>query len=340
MASSNQPTGAQRVAAFLMTLDKESATEVIKHLDENVIVEVVEAIASHEQDHSESSAQTELHKELIRSLKRPVGVRVRSEGELHDLLKSILGPVQADKVFDKIHQRLLQERPFISIEKEPAANIAIALGEESDAVASLVLAHVDPALSAQVLGCMDEERALGLVRRMAALVPPGFDTLIAIAQKLSERLAEIGLGPVVGEVSTRLKSIAELLGFSEPRVERSVLGGLEEEDAQMVAEIREYMFTWEDLASLDKRAMQKVLTSVDTRTLSISLKGSSPAVEENILSNLSSRVREMVADERELAGPMPMSEVQVLRDEVMKAVRGLMESGEIKTTRAGEDLVT
>jgi flagellar motor switch protein FliG len=123
-------------------------------------------------------------------------------------------------------------------------------------------------------------------------------------------------------------------------VERSVLGGLEEEDAQMVAEIREYMFTWEDLASLDKRAMQKVLTSVDTRTLSIALKGSSTSVEENILSNLSSRVREMVAEERELAGPMPMSEVQVLRDEVMKAVRGLMESGEIKTTRAGEDLVT
>ena len=63
-------------------------------------------------------------------------------------------------------------------------------------------------------------------------------------------------------------------------------------------------------------------------------------VEDNIMANLSSRVKEMVLDERDLAGALPMTEVLQMRGEVMKAVRGLMESGEFRPARAGEDLVT
>ena len=108
----------------------------------------------------------------------------------------------------------------------------------------------------------------------------------------------------------------------------------------MAALIREFMFTWEDLATVDKRGMQKILASVETRTLSIALKGSSKAVEDNVMANLSARVREMVTDERELAGAMSVTEVQMCRDEVLKAVRGLMESGEFRPSRAGDELVS
>jgi flagellar motor switch protein FliG len=119
-----------------------------------------------------------------------------------------------------------------------------------------------------------------------------------------------------------------------------VLDGIHAEDEEMASEIREFMFTWEDLAEVDKRAMQKILASVETRTLSIALKACSASVEDNIMNNLSSRVREMVKDERELAGALPMTEVLQNRAEIMTAVRDLMESGEFRPTRAGEDLVT
>ena len=37
---------------------------------------------------------------------------------------------------------------------------------------------------------------------------------------------------------------------------------------------------------------------------------------------------------------MSMADVMVARNEVMKAVRALMESGEFRPSRAGEELVT
>ena len=45
MGSSKEMSGAQKAAAFLMSLDKEAAANVIKNIDEKVIVEVVEAMA-------------------------------------------------------------------------------------------------------------------------------------------------------------------------------------------------------------------------------------------------------------------------------------------------------
>ena len=75
------------------------------------------------------------------------------------------------------------------------------------------------------------------------------------------------------------------------------------------------------------------------RTLSIALKACPPAVEQNVMNNLSSRVRDMVADERELAGAIPMTEVAAARGEVMTAVRALMDAGEFSPARAGEELV-
>lgn len=335
-----ETTGAQRAAAFLLSLDKEAAANVIKHLDEHVIVEVVEAMGQLDQDMTDADAVRQLDKELIRALRRPKGARVRSAAELVAMLENTLGKAQAESLFDKIQQRLITERPFISIEKEPTANIAKALSEESDAVAALVVAHLDPSLSAEVLGSFKEERALVIVRRMASLIPPTFETLVEIAQVLRERLDRIAAGPIVADPLTRLKAIAEVLNYSEPEVEKSVLDGLSSEDAEMAQEIREFMFTWDDLASVDKRAMQKILASVDTRTLSISLKACPKRVEENIMNNLSSRVREMVIDERELAGAIPMKDVLASRSEIMIAVRALMESGEFSPTRAGEDLVS
>lgn len=340
MAGKREMTGAQRAAAFLMSLDKEAAANVLKSIDERVIVELVEAMGRLEPEMTDAESIKKVEKDLIKTLRKPKSARVRSDAELHAMLEQTLGKQQASVLFDKIQQRLLHERPFLAIENQPAEFIAKALSAESEPVVALVIAHLDPSLSAEILGQMEAERSLAVVKRMASLIPPSFETLVAIAQDLDARVREIASGPVPPNPSARLRTIAEVLNFSQPPVEKGVLEGLAKDDAKMATEIREFMFTWDNLADLDKRAMQKVLASIDTKTLAISLKGSAAPVEENIMNNLSSRVRDMIKDERETAGPMSMADVLTSRNEIMKAVRTLMESGEFRPARAGEELVT
>lgn len=340
MAGKREMSGAQKAAAFLMSLDKEAAANLLKHIDEKVIVELVEAMGRLDPEMTDGDAIKHLEKDLIKTLRKPRTARVRSDAELHTMLEQTLGKQQAGALFDKIQQRLLHERPFLAIENQPAEFISKALAQESEVVVALVLAHLDPSLSAEILALMQAETSLGVVRRMAGLIPPGFETLVAIAQDLEARVREVATGPVSPDPKARLRTIAEVLNFSLPPVEKSVLEGLAKDDAQMATEIREFMFTWDNLADLDKRAMQKVLASIDTKTLAISLKGSTAPVEQNVMNNLSARVRDMIKDERDTAGPMSLADVQASRNEVMKAVRTLMESGEFRPTRAGEELVT
>ena len=52
------------------------------------------------------------------------------------------------------------------------------------------------------------------------------------------------------------------------------------------------------------------------------------------------QARDMVDDERELLGAVPLSEVVSARNEIMVVVRGLMDQGEFNPARAGEELVS
>lgn len=340
MTSTDERNGVQQAAAFLLTLDKDGAAAVLRHLDPTVIVEVVEAMGDVDASALAPDGVRELYKRVVIDLKRPGGVRRRSAGELKQMIEQTLGREQAGAVFETINKRLQQERPFLAIEKEAPHAISTVLSEQSDAVVALVLAHLDPSLSADVLSAFPAERATEIVRRMASLIPPGIDTLLAIADDLLPLVKQAGSAAIPVERSVRLRSVAEMLGRTKGDTEKTVLGNLDEQDSKMVKEIREYMFTWDDLASVERRSMQKILASVDTRTLAIGLKGSSARVENNIVENLSERVRVMIADERELAGALPRAEVQRSRDEILTAVRTLMESGEFRPARGGEDLVT
>ena len=96
---------------------------------------------------------------------------------------------------DQIQTRRLQERPFLSLEEFSSEQLARALRTESAAVAALVLAHLAPALSAEVLSSFEAELALEVVSRMANLTPPGFETLQSIAQDLGARIQELGSTP-------------------------------------------------------------------------------------------------------------------------------------------------
>jgi len=332
--------GARKAAAFLLSLDKKEAAKVLADLDDKVLSKVAAAMGQLDEEFASSEAVDSLYTSVARAIHSRHGVHSADDEELLERLASALGQERAESIILGIHTRRMEQRPFTDLEERAPSLIALALSDESPSAIALVLAHVDPALSAQVLSNFEGPKALATVKFMASLTPPGLPALLCVAGALNEKLIELEKGPIASDPSGRLKTIAEMLTFSAAETEQGVLEGLGEENGEMVEEIREYMFAWIDLAEVDQRSMQKILASVDTRTLAIALKGSPPVVEENIMANLSSRVKDMVIDERELLGQLPISEVLESRAETLRGVRTLIESGEFKPSRGGEELVS
>lgn len=336
---SSEISGVQKVAAFLLSLDKDVSADLLRRLDPKVIPSVAQAMTDLQPEMCTVESVDEIYGDLARTVYKRSGVRAQDDFELHDILAQSFGQKEAERVLLEIHERRRKNQPLGFLETMSPEVVARVLNSESTAIVSLVLAHVSPAVSAAVLNTFDEERALDVVKRMTAVVPPSIETMLSIADDLQERIRLAASMPAPPDPGDSLRTIADLLNFSEGETEKVVLSGLDEFNEEMADQVREFMFTWSDLASIEKRAMQKILASVDTKTLAIALKGSPRDVENNIVSNLSSRVKDIVADERELAGPMPLSEVNQSRNEIMVAVRALMEAGEFSPAKSGEELV-
>lgn len=337
--ASTKASGAQRAAAFLLSLDKDASASVMRALDPKVISKIAEAMTDLDPGLCSVDAIDSLYRDLARTFHQRTGVRPQDDFELFALLDSSYGPDEAGRVINEIHKRRRREQPFAFIEAVPAALTARVLKEESPAVVALILSHVAPATSAEVLIAFDEDATLEIVKRMTNVTPPGVETMLTIADDLQDRIRAASLVPAPRAQEDSLRTVADMLNFSEAEIEHAVLTRLEEDDDEIAAQVRDLMFTWDDLSNIEKRAMQKILASIDTKTLSVALKACPEAVFDNIMGNLSSRVRDMVIDEKELLGPMAFSDVLQARAQIMAAVRALMDSGEFSPARASEELV-
>lgn len=342
-ASSTPPiTGARRVAALLLELDQASAAALLKTLAPDVLPRVADAMNAIESEGPDAEVRTQIWRDLVREIgnARVEHPRARDEDELARFLESGVGKERATAVLAEMRERRRLERPFVAVESSAPEHIARALEPESTAVRALVLGNLPPKLSAAVMSLIDEEESLRVVRRLAKQGVTRRETLDLVAKKVAAEVERLAAEPKKPQAQDRMRSIADILNRADKELGRSVLAGLEESDKPVAEGIREMMFTWNDLAKLDRRAMQKVLSTVETGKLALALKGGPAEVEENVLANLSARVRDMVNEERELLGARPRAEVDAARADLMKGIRSLVEGGELSTQSSTEGLVT
>ena len=130
---------------------------------------------------------------------------------------------------------------------------------------------------------------------------------------------------------------AEILNFLGGGEEASLLETLRAENAELAQEIEDLMFTFDDLLSLDDRAVQTVLREVQNDQLIIALKGAEPALREKIFKNMSSRAAESLKEDLESRGPVRLSEVEAQQKEILKTVKRLADEGTIVVSSGGAD---
>jgi flagellar motor switch protein FliG len=133
-----------------------------------------------------------------------------------------------------------------------------------------------------------------------------------------------------------VSSVAEILNVIDRATERSLLENLAQEDPALVEDIRRLMFVFEDITKLGDREIQTLLKNVETSQWAMALKGASEELKEKILKNMSKRAADMLKEEMEYLGPVRLSNVEQMQQQIVDVVRKLEDMGEI-TTHASEE---
>lgn len=322
----------QKAAAVLLAVGNDRASKVLAHLTEEEIEQLAMEVAqlgdipAAELDAilAEFRAEAEAHAHLL------------SGGEQHarELLRRVHGS-EADEIVDRL-MATSQAAPFHFLRLHEPTEVLQHLRDEHPQTIALVLAHLPARLGAQLLAGFDPEVQVSVATRLASLERADPAVVSRIEAALRDRLGE------VRRHSGRrdgVKELADLLNQTDRSTERSILGELENNDPALAERVRELMFVFEDLVSLDDRSLQEVLRQVDAQVLATALKGVADDIRESVERNLSERVRIQVQEEMDLLGQVRLRDVEEAQTVVVRKVRELEQEGVIVLARGQEEFI-
>ena len=134
-----------------------------------------------------------------------------------------------------------------------------------------------------------------------------------------------------------LEAVVEVLNGVDRATEKIIIDTLEIQDPALAEEIKQRMFVFEDIVTLDNRSIQRVIRDVENDDLLLSLKVASEEVKSIIFQNMSSRMVETFKEEMEFMGPVRLKDVEEAQSRIVAAIRRLEDAGEIVLARGGGD---
>jgi flagellar motor switch protein FliG len=177
-----------------------------------------------------------------------------------------------------------------------------------------------------------------VVRRLAEMRQFSPEMAQTVAMVLHGRMEGMGSG---GRKSySGFKAVADLLNRVDQTASKGILEEIEHDEPQLAINIRNLMFTFEDLTTVPQESIRAFLAAVDKRTLAMALKGGRENLKAHLYKAMSSRAVEMLKDDMEALGPVRMKDVGLAQQELLAVARQLESEGRMMLKMEAEDDLT
>ena len=325
-------TGPKKAAILLLALGEDAAADVMKNLEEAEIQQVGYYM-SRFTDVSPEELDIVLEEFYRKSVMADEGVNISSSPDfVKNALTKALGADRAKELSDNLRAGE-EEAGLEALRYAEPIMISNYIRTEHPQTIALILSYLKNAeQSSAVLRDLPESLQADILYRMAVIesIPPG--VISEMNEVLTEEMKTAGsMATSVGGV----EPVAEILNSVDKATETRILSSIEETNPELAEQIRELMFTFEDMALIDAKQMQLVMKDVDQADMVLALKTASDAVKELIFSSMSSRAAEMVREDLENLGPAKLSDVEASQQKIIKVVKKLEEAGTIIIAGAG-----
>lgn len=316
--------GITKSATLLMSLGESDAAAVLKYLEPAEVHKISSAMVAMKSLSREQIST--VFSEFTQLAAQRTSIGMDSGDYIRNMLTKALGDDRATGLLD----RILSNSDTGGIESlkwmDPVA-VAELIGNEHPQIIATILVHLDPDLSATILGALTERTRSDVLLRIATLDSVQPDAL----RELNDVLTKLLTGNAVSKkrIKGGVRAAAEILNFLGTALEGAVIESVRGHDPDLAQKIIDEMFVFENLLDVDDRGIQLVLREVQSESLIVALKGASEELREKIFKNMSQRAGEMLREDLEAKGPVRVSEVEAEQKEILKVVRRLSDEGQI-----------
>lgn len=324
-AQFDEMTMAEKIAILLLQLGEDVTASLFTNMSVESITEVSKYIAADKTvDRGVATAILEEFYAIFQS-----GQYITSGGleYARELLYRTLGPEEAKKVLEKLSKSMQESQNFAYLSKIKPQQLSDFIVNEHPQTIALILAHMDSTEAADTLSFFPDELRSEVSMRMAKLgdiSPSVIKRVSAVLESKLESLAsykvEVG-GP---------RAVADIFNRLGAKSSKATLSQIEQQDEELATIIKEMMFTFEDITTLDKGAITEILKAIDKKELMLALKSAPEELKEKFMSAMSERAQEAFLEEMQFLGAVKMKDVEGAQRKIVETVNGLAEAGTIQ----------
>jgi flagellar motor switch protein FliG len=325
-AKPNNLSGLNKAAALLTTLGEASSAGLIRHLTEEEVQRVSQAIAQLEnlKSHDAESILEEFHQMLVAQQYVVKGGLDYAES----MLCNAFGADTASRLIERVKTTMANDiANFDAIQKADPQQLAKFIHNEHPQTIALVLSHLSPPQAAALLSSLPLELRTDVVVRMAHLDQISPDIINKIVTVIEQKLN--ALGEFNRESYGGVRAVAEMINRLDVGLSKEVMNSIEQQDNQLYDTIRHLMFVFEDLMLLDVRDLRTLIQKVDRKLLTIALKGTSEQLKTRIMSVMSQRSAEMLREDIDAVGAVKIREVEAAQQQIIAVIREMEKEGTI-----------
>ena len=357
-------TEQQRAAALILSLDQVLARTILRHLDDTELRQLTQISAALPKLNPESIE--EIAQMFCGAMKVPLSAGAGGE-YARQLVSEAVGLERALALFEPPRE---VPPALEALRAAHAPTLAELLTEEHPQIAAVLLTQLPPSKAAQVLEVLPNDKRMDLIGRVVELEEVPMSQVEVVSEELARALEAAG-GISSTEANDEFDAIrftAGVLNEITSELREPILEGIEERTAKeeedddfdlddldddddddaakedegpsIAQQIRDAMFTFEDLARLTVREVQLLMREVDKDTILIALKTANDELRDHLLSGVSSRAAKQIREELPLLPPTKLSEVEKAQRDAVEVVIRLAESGQVNMPGAGgEEMV-
>lgn len=326
--------GPQKAAILVLSLDDDTAGEILKHLDPKQLQRLTYYSSKLRGVNAETV--TSVQRDFLERNDTPARVLGgASKEQMVELLFKTFPKEVAEEIAEYLETGSEEFEGLDTLKWLDAGTIASFIRNEYPQTQAIILAHLDPNQASEVLAMLPDRARPEVITRLA--------TLDRVNPQILRELDDVIKAEMVASGATKSSSVggveraAEIMNYLDKGNEQAILSQIEESNPTLVETIRELMFVFEDLVGIDDRGIQTIMKEVSNDVLTLSLKTCSEELREKMLHNISQRAAQMILEELEVMGPVKLADVEHAQQEIVKIARRLEEEGKIALAKGGAD---
>ena len=325
-------SGAQKAAALMLNIDKGLSKELFSRLEDFEVKKITDAMFELGVLHQDTT--TNILNEFVRKSASGASL-VASSDDIKALLADTLDEKRAKDVLSTL--TTFKDSALKNLGTYDPKTLANFLANEHPQTVALLLSHLGTEKVGAVVKLLPAAVQSEVMMRIAFLEDISPEAMNDIEDAVKDALK--GLGSATKHKMGGVDYVADALNKLDKRSTNEILDKITGENPELAEAIKQRMFVFEDLATIDDRGIQEILKNVDNAELALSLKVATDELKTKIFNNMSERAAKILKEDLDVMGPVKVSDVEKAQGNILKVVDRLISEGKIIIAGDGEESV-